>query len=160
VRSPPYPVQELKRRTLSWAVRLHVNPRIVRVQQMRSKWGSCSVQGTVTLAVDLVDADERLQDFVIVHELLHLRLPMHGRLFTVLMNHYVPGWRRFDGMQARKSGVGTNLPQLFGALPEPRPQGQRPAASLPRVSGPLKRERPNMDVGARRHAAGPNRSLR
>jgi hypothetical protein len=160
VRSPPYLVQELKRRTLSWAIRLRVNPRIVRVQEMRSKWGSCSVQGTVTFAVDLVDADERFQDFVIVHELLHLRLPMHGRLFTVLMNHYVPGWRRLDGVQARKTGVGTSLTRLFGAFPEPRPQGQRPAASLPRVSGPLKRERPNREVGARRHAAGPNRSLK
>jgi len=159
VRSPPYPVQELKRRTLSWAVRLHVNPRIVRVQEMRSKWGSCSVQGTVTLAADLVDADERLQDFVIVHELLHLRLPMHGRLFTMLMNHYIPGWRRFEGIQAGRTGVGTNLPRLGGALPESRPLGQRPAASLPRVSGPLKRERPNREVGARGHAAGPGRHL-
>jgi hypothetical protein len=160
LRSPPYLVQELKRRTLAWAVRLRVNPRVVRVQEMRSKWGSCSVQGTVTLAIDLVDADERFQDFIIVHELLHLRLPMHGRLFTVLMNHYVPGWRRFDGIPAKMAGVETHLLRLFGALPEPRPQGQRPAASLPRLSGPLKRERPNMDVGARRHAAGPNRSLR
>lgn len=160
MRSPPHLVQELKRRTFFWAVSLHVNPKIVRVQDMHNKWGSCSVKGTVTLAVDLVDESERFQDFVIVHELLHLRLPMHGRLFTVLMNHYVPGWRRFDGIQARKAGVGANLPRLSGALPEPRPQGQRPAASLPRVSGPLKRERPNMEVGARRHAAGPNGSLR
>ena len=159
--SPHYLVQELKRRTLSWAIRLRVSPKIVRVQAMRSKWGSCSVRGTVTLAVDLVDESERLQDFVIVHELLHLRLPMHGRLFTVLMNHYVPGWRQFDGIQeAKKAGGGSNRPRLHGALPELGPQGQRDTASLPRLSGPLRRERSNRDVGARRHAADPDRSSR
>ena len=158
MKSPLCLIQELKRRTLSWAVRLRVNPRIVRVQGMRNKWGSCSLRGTVTLAVDLVDQSGQFQDFVIVHELLHLRLRTHGRLFTVLMNYYVPGWRRFEGIQVRNAGVGTNLPWLLGALAEPRPQCQRPAASLPRASGTLERERPNMDVGARRHAAGPNRS--
>ncbi len=102
MRSQPCLVQELKRHTLTWAVRLRVNPRIVRVQEMRYKWGSCSLRGTVTLAVDLVDQSELFQDFVIVHELLHLRLPTHGRLFTVLMNYYVPGWRRFGGKSGEK----------------------------------------------------------
>jgi len=36
--------------------------------------------------------------------------------------------------------------------------GQRHAASLPRISGPLQEERPNRDVGARRHTIGPGRS--
>lgn len=94
MKSSLYPVQELKRRTLAWALKLHVNPKVVRVQEMRRKWGSCSSRGTITLAVDLVDEDERFQDFVIVHELLHLRLPTHGRLFTALMNAHVPWWRQ------------------------------------------------------------------
>jgi predicted metal-dependent hydrolase len=97
-------VQELKRRTLAWAVKLRVNPKIVRVQAMRRKWGSCSTRGIVTLALDLVDQGEHFQDFVIVHELLHLRLPTHGRLFTALMNAHVPGWRQFD--PARSGGAG------------------------------------------------------
>jgi hypothetical protein len=89
-----YPADALKRRTTEWAVRLRVNPRVVRVQAMRHKWGSCSVKGTVTLASDLADKDQRFQDYVIVHELLHLRVPNHGRLFKALMTAYVPGWRR------------------------------------------------------------------
>lgn len=64
---------------------------------MRHKWGSCSTKATVTLARDLVDEDPRFQDYVIVHELLHLRVPNHGRLFKALMTAYVPGWRRLEG---------------------------------------------------------------
>lgn len=91
-----YPAQELRRRALAWAVKLRVNPRVIRVQEMRRKWGSCSSAGTVTLASDLVDQDPRFQDFVIAHELLHLRVPTHGRLFKALMSAHVPGWRKLE----------------------------------------------------------------
>lgn len=89
-----YQVDALKRRTMAWAVKLKVNPRVIRVQDMRRKWGSCSSSGTVTLAMDLSSADERFQDYVIVHELLHLRYPTHGRVFKAVMTTHVPGWRK------------------------------------------------------------------
>jgi predicted metal-dependent hydrolase len=95
-----YPTQELRRRALAWAVKLRVNPRVIRVQDMRRKWGSCSSAGTVTLASDLVDQDPRFQDFVIAHELLHLRVPSHGRLFKALMSAHVPGWRELEDQRA------------------------------------------------------------
>lgn len=95
-----YPTQELRRRALAWAVRLRVNPRVIRVQDMRRKWGSCSSAGTVTLASDLVDQDPRFQDFVIAHELLHLRVPTHGRLFKALMSAHVPGWHELEALRA------------------------------------------------------------
>lgn len=88
-----YPVQELRRRTLSWAVKLRVNPKVIRIQKMPKKWGSCSSAGTITLAEDLVDKDFPFQDFVIVHELLHLKFRTHGRLFKALMSVHVPYWR-------------------------------------------------------------------
>lgn len=91
-----YPAQELKRRAMAWAVRLRVNPKVIRVQEMRRKWGSCSSAGTVTLASDLVEQEERFQDYVIVHELLHLRFSTHGRMFKALMSAHVPGWRRWE----------------------------------------------------------------
>lgn len=90
------PAQELRRRVMAWAVKLRVNPRIIRIQKLRRKWGSCSSSGTITLAADLLDQDERFQDFVIVHELLHLRVPTHGRLFRALMSAHVPGWRKIE----------------------------------------------------------------
>lgn len=91
-----YPMQELRRRALGWAVKLRVNPRMIRVQDMRRKWGSCSSAGTVTLASDLVEQDLRFQDFVIAHELLHLRLPTHGRLFRAVLNAHIRNWRELD----------------------------------------------------------------
>ena len=94
-------VQDLRQRTLAWAVRLRVNPRTVRVQDMHRKWGSCTSSGTVTLAYELVHLAEDFQDYVIVHELLHLRLPNHGRLFKALLTAHVPGWRELEATAAR-----------------------------------------------------------
>jgi hypothetical protein len=104
-----YPDQDLHRRASAWAVKLRVSPRVVRVQAMRRKWGSCSSAGTVTLARDLVAEPPAFQDFVIVHELLHLRFPFHrhGRVFKALMSAYVPGWRHLD--VRRKAPAGHRL---------------------------------------------------
>lgn len=96
MRSSLYPADDLRRRTHAWAVKLRVNPRVVRVQEMQRKWGSCTSRGTITLAADLVDQQQNFQDFVIVHELLHLRYSTHGKVLKALLNAYVPGWTRFD----------------------------------------------------------------
>ncbi|MBQ9579156.1 MAG: M48 family metallopeptidase [Ottowia sp.] len=101
-----YPSQELRRRTLAWALRLKVNPRMVRVQSMRRKWGSCSSAGTVTLATDLLNEDVQFQDYVIVHELLHLRYATHGRMFKALMSAYVPQWKAMDARRMRQYKTG------------------------------------------------------
>ena len=81
---------------MSWAVRLRVNPGALRFEDLRDRWGYCSPAGEVTLALDLVDQDERFQDYVIVHELLHLRVRSHGKRFRALLSAYVPDWRHLD----------------------------------------------------------------
>lgn len=107
-----YPAQDLKRRVMAWAVKLKVNPRMIRVQEMRRKWGSCSSAGIVTLATDLIDQDDSFRDYVIVHELLHLRFPTHGRMFKALMTAHAPGWRRYDF--DRLHPFSSNIPNLSG----------------------------------------------
>lgn len=79
-----------------WARRLKVRPRFVRVQRMTRKWGSCSTSGVITLADDLAEQEKGFRDFVIVHELLHLRVPNHGRLFKALLTVYAPDWKEQD----------------------------------------------------------------
>jgi predicted metal-dependent hydrolase len=86
----------LRQRVEYWSKRLKVGPRIVRVQRMTRKWGSCSTKGIITLAEDLPDQKPGFQDFVIAHELLHLRVPNHGKVFKALMSVHVPDWRKHD----------------------------------------------------------------
>lgn len=94
--APLYPEQQLKRRAMGWAQRLKVNPERVDVVEMPKKWGSCTSDGVVTFAEELAEADESFQDYVIVHELLHLRYKAHGKRFQAMMSALVPNWRELD----------------------------------------------------------------
>ena len=86
----------LRQRVAYWSERLRVRAPRVRVRDMTRKWGSCSTAGTITLASDLGSQDVEFQNFVIAHELLHLRVPNHGKLFKTLMTAHVPDWREHD----------------------------------------------------------------
>ena len=86
----------LRHRVDYWCERLRATPRIVRIQRMTRKWGSCSTGGIITLAEDLADQETCFQDFVIAHELLHLRIPNHGKVFKALMTAHVQQWRDHD----------------------------------------------------------------
>jgi predicted metal-dependent hydrolase len=88
--------EALRERVTYWASRLKVKPRVLRVQHMTRKWGSCSLGGIVTLAEDLAREESGFQDFVIAHELLHLRVQKHGKVFDALMTVHLPGWRKYD----------------------------------------------------------------
>jgi predicted metal-dependent hydrolase len=63
---------------------------------MTRKWGSCSSGGTITIAEDLAEQEPGFREFVIAHEVLHLRVRNHSRLFKALMGAHVPGWRKYD----------------------------------------------------------------
>lgn len=80
-----------KSRVEQWAVRLRVRPKQVRLQVMRRKWASCSSRGRVTFCVDLLGQSHSFQDYVIAHELLHLRIRNHGKLFKAALRTHLQG---------------------------------------------------------------------
>jgi len=86
---------------LGWAERLKVTPRSVQIRAMRRKWASCSSAGRVSFSRDLLRSRRAFREAVIVHELLHLRVPNHGKLFRSLLSAHVPEWRRLLGHERR-----------------------------------------------------------
>ena len=77
----------------TWSKRIGVQVRRVQVRAMRRKWASCSSQGTLTLSADLLHLPRDLVEYVICHELVHLRVPKHNKGWQALMSAYLPGWR-------------------------------------------------------------------
>lgn len=96
-------VTEFKERVRDWSQRLRVSPQQIRLANMTRKWASCSTGGWCTFATDLIDEPGGFQDYVIVHELLHLKVRNHGRVFRSLLSAHVPGWRQFC-----PTGLGTS----------------------------------------------------
>ena len=84
-----------------WAEKIKVKPRQLRIQAMKNKWASCSSQGRVCFNTDLLEEPGDFQQYVIVHELLHLKIPNHGGLFKSLMSAYLPDWKNI--LERRKN---------------------------------------------------------
>lgn len=61
------------------------------IKNNRSNWGSCSTKGNINLNLQLMKLPKELQDFVMLHELCHLRHPNHGAEFHALLNSLCEG---------------------------------------------------------------------
>ena len=83
---------DLKNAVSQWADRIGVKVREIHLRQMQRKWASISTNGRLTLNADLLSLPEALTEFVIVHELVHLLVPNHGKLFKGYMSAYLPDW--------------------------------------------------------------------
>ena len=93
--------EQLKAEIARWAAAMKVKPVQIRVQRMTKKWASCSNRGWVCFSTDLLLESGAFQEYVIVHELLHLQVPNHGKLFKSMMNAYLPGW---EAILAERNG--------------------------------------------------------
>lgn len=60
----------------------------------RSNWGSCSSKGNINLNISLILLSQELSDYVILHELCHLKYPNHGEEFHKLLNSLCDGKER------------------------------------------------------------------
>jgi predicted metal-dependent hydrolase len=66
----------------------------LRVRRMRSRWGSCKTrEGVITLALALAWHEPATLDYILVHELAHLKERSHGPRFKAILDEHVPGWR-------------------------------------------------------------------
>jgi predicted metal-dependent hydrolase len=63
------------------------------VRKLKSRWGSCTSKGKVTISSELVKLDERFIEYVIIHELCHLKYHNHGKEFYNLLGELVPDYK-------------------------------------------------------------------
>jgi len=91
--------EEFKAEVREWAEVTKARPTRVRVQPMTRKWASCSTAGCVTFSRDLLGKRRAFRNYVIVHELLHLKVPNHGKLFKRLLDAFVPGWEKLPELR-------------------------------------------------------------
>lgn len=74
-----------------WAERFGLTYRKVRITGARSRWGSCSAAGTISLSCYLMLVPAHLMDYVMLHELAHTREMNHGPRFWELLNGLTGG---------------------------------------------------------------------
>jgi predicted metal-dependent hydrolase len=83
------PVELFKAEVRTWAKRIGVEANEIHVRDMTRKWASCSSRGRLTFDIDLLREPADFRAEVIVHELVHLKVPNHGKLFRSLVRSYL-----------------------------------------------------------------------
>jgi predicted metal-dependent hydrolase len=76
-----------------WQTALGVQAREVRIRKMKTKWGTCNtLEGRIWLNLELAKKDADCIDYVIVHELAHLKEKNHTERFFKLLESAMPDW--------------------------------------------------------------------
>lgn len=63
------------------------------IRTMKRRWGSCSNKGIITLSTELMKLPDILIEYVIIHELCHLKHHNHGAEYYNLLSELFPGWK-------------------------------------------------------------------
>lgn len=66
---------------------------LLKIRKMRSRWGSCSSKGEITLNLDLLHLPVECIDYIITHELCHLVEFNHSARFYALQTYFMPDWK-------------------------------------------------------------------
>jgi predicted metal-dependent hydrolase len=88
--------QELEPRLRELAAQHDLHPGRVSIRNQRSRWGSCAREGNIALNFRLVQMPAAIRDYVLLHELMHLRQQNHSARFWRLVEQVCPGFREAE----------------------------------------------------------------
>ena len=77
-----------------WAHRMGVTPTAVKITSARTRFGSCSGKNSLCFSLYLMQYPEEAIDYVVVHELAHIRHKNHGPAFYAEVARYLPDYRQ------------------------------------------------------------------
>ena len=86
--------EELVEMVDKWCKKMEVEEVTWIVKQMKTRWGSCvESKKLIQLNLELARLPRRCIEYVVVHELCHLRVHGHNRMFENLISQYLPNWK-------------------------------------------------------------------
>jgi predicted metal-dependent hydrolase len=90
----------------AWELAAHTRMGLMRVsvRDQRSRWGSCTAEGAISLNWRLILTPENVRDYIIHHELMHLREMNHSQRFWDCVEEVYPGWREAEAWIKRNGG--------------------------------------------------------
>ena len=89
-------MQRLGPRVDAWAASSGVRHSKVEIRRQRSRWGSCSVRGTISLNLCLLFQRPEIVDYLVIHELMHVKHMNHSPRFWAAVEKHCADWRALD----------------------------------------------------------------
>lgn len=88
-------VLELNKRTRLWSEKMGLFPKKLSFRNQKTRWGSCSSQGKISLNWRLVAYSPEVMDYIVIHELAHLKHQNHSARFWNLVGEFCPDYQKF-----------------------------------------------------------------
>ena len=79
----------------NWSKIINLHPSTIQIKNLKSKWGSCNSKGVIIINVKLIKAPKDVIDYVIIHELIHLKHMNHSKEFWDEVSKYCPRYKEF-----------------------------------------------------------------
>ena len=76
-----------------WKNILKIAPDVVVIKKLKTAWGKCNSKGKITINPDLMKYDQRVVDYVVLHEFCHLRYMNHSKDFWNMVSKYMPDYK-------------------------------------------------------------------
>ena len=78
----------------TWESRTRLRASSWHIRSMKTRWGTCNVRDRrLCFSLKLAHKPTRCVEYVVLHEVAHLKVPNHGKDFVALMDTYMPDWR-------------------------------------------------------------------
>ena len=81
-----------------YAILLKVMPNKVRIKDIKYAWGSCSSNRNITISKKLAKKEEKVIEYVVLHEMCHLRYMNHSKEFWNLVESYLPEYKTYRAL--------------------------------------------------------------
>jgi predicted metal-dependent hydrolase len=81
--------KEFKRNVIALSEEIGVGVKEIHIRKMSRKWASCSSSGRLTFDPSLLAQPDEFRLKAVLHELLHLRYPNHGKMFNLMLNTHL-----------------------------------------------------------------------
>lgn len=85
----------IEEKASEYAACIHVSFQKIHIKDTKSRWGSCSSKGNLNFNWRLVMAPEPVLDYVVIHELCHLRYMDHSKHFWNLVAEFCPSYKQY-----------------------------------------------------------------
>jgi predicted metal-dependent hydrolase len=87
-------LKTLSAKTAFWASTIKVNPKRITIKDQKTRWGSCSSRGNINYNWRIIMAPSEVIDYLVVHELCHLRIPNHSESFWQEVEKFSPHFKQ------------------------------------------------------------------
>lgn len=83
-------------KTIKWSKIMNVEPLSIKITSAKTRWGSCSGRNAICYSYRCMLLSDKRQDYIVIHELSHIKCKNHGKDFYKEIEKYMPDYKSIE----------------------------------------------------------------